>query len=113
MDDSGQLFDGMLSDKQCDEYWEEAVRLGSRNPFGSNIRNADRIKIDNSYCYNRNKYSSKGWCELAEDSRKWGVCSPMCRPDFIEVQIIKTHFDICTKYRLPFNIPFFGISCEI
>ena len=63
----------------CDQYWQAAVGTDYR------ISTAHRIKVDSKYCYNRAIYSTKGWCELADDDSKWGVCSPSCDRDFMQV----------------------------
>jgi hypothetical protein len=44
--------------------------------------------VRGKYCYNPNIYTKKGWCELADDPSKWGVCSPMCDPDFLKVHVV-------------------------
>ena len=64
----------------CNQYWQDAVGTDDR------ISTAHRIKVDDKYCYNQAIYSTKGWCELADDESKWGVCSPMCDRDFMLVK---------------------------
>ena len=69
----------MLDENACTRHWSAAEAKDRR------IRDAHRITVDNKYCYNPNIYSTKGWCELADDESKWGICSVSCHEDFIKV----------------------------
>ena len=73
----------MFDINACTIYWQNAVEIDRR------IRSADRIKVNDKYCYNPNTYSTKGWCELADYPSKWGVCSPMCDPEIMQVYFIQ------------------------
>ena len=92
----------MHDSNKCKQYWEEAVKLDP-----SKIKTAHRIEVDGKYCYNPSIYSKKGWCELADDPSKWGVCSPMCDPDFMKVHIAT----IVTKKTAHFII--YNLHCSI
>ena len=79
----------MYDSTTCNRYWQEAVAIDNR------IHTAHRIKVNNEYCYNPNILDpTKGWCEIAYDPRKWGVCSPMCQQTFMKVCVIRINLTI-------------------
>ena len=101
----GQLFDSMYDEPTCTRYWQEAVTIDNR------IHTAHRIKVNDAYCYNPNILDpNKGWCHIANDPLKWGVCSPMCHQTFMQVCLIRIHL---TTHKFKYLTLFKCIVCKV
>ena len=70
-----------LGEVACDKLWKEAREIY----VGDKMAEAEQIHVEKSdpsvdldICYRPEIYKSRGWCKLATDKNKWGICSPSC-----------------------------------
>ena len=95
----------MYDEPTCTRYWQEAVTIDNR------IHTAHRIKVNDAYCYNPNILDpNKGWCHIANDPLKWGVCSPMCHQTFMQVCLIRIKL---TTHKFKYLTLFKCIVCKV
>ena len=83
------------NEEKCKGYWKVAEKeIKNQHPnLFTNFTKAHRIRVTVSqdeiiYCYNKKILDEKGWCNIArpsEQSQQWGICSPSCDKDFIQV----------------------------
>ena len=72
----------MWSEEKCEKIWGKAEKAIKKAYKTNTIH---RVMKEGKYCYNPQIYSKKGWCKMADDEYKWGICSESCSLEVIKV----------------------------